>query len=308
MITKQIIFSQYSRERLLKFQTETTLYEEKGKRYTKKRALNSEGVTHVKSMYENYILLNEQCKNVKACKAILQKNEIIFEYINGNTLENLLIKAIINNNEREFFRIIDQYVQLVRGLGTESINNFKSNKEFIEIFGIQFEQEKVEVLEISNIDLIFSNIIIDDNGEFYIIDYEWVFNFKVPILFVIYRSLYYFYLENNYYIEKLKLCFDEILAYVKISKSDKILFDKMEQNFQNYVYGEKKKYGTPSAYFKKAKSVEDLEGSIEDLKQRLQQKDEQIRQRDEQINNIYNLRGWKVLCGYYRFINKVKKK
>ena len=43
--------------------------------------------------------------------------------------------------------------------------------------------------------MIFSNIILDENekenGKWTVLDYEWVWDFAIPVQFVIYRALYY---------------------------------------------------------------------------------------------------------------------
>ncbi len=80
--------------------------------------------------------------------------------------------------------------------------------------------------------MIFSNIFLNNN-ELIIIDYEWVFDFAIPKSFVIWRSLYHFSqsydIDVNRYIE-----FD----YTKYQKN----FTFMTKLFENYVFGEEKKY------------------------------------------------------------------
>ena len=49
--------------------------------------------------------------------------------------------------------------------------------------------EKIADSKVSNLDLIFPNIILTD-GTWNVIDYEWTFEAEVPLKFIIHRAIY----------------------------------------------------------------------------------------------------------------------
>ena len=82
----------------------------------------------------------------------------------------------------------------------------------------------------ANIDFIGSNIIINDKIN--IIDYEWVFNFSVPINYIIYRILLYYENEN---INKKDFNLKTILRELDITENEEEKYWEMDRNFTNYV-------------------------------------------------------------------------
>ena len=108
---------------------------------------------------------------------------------------------------------------------------FNSNsKEFENIFGKVEFNDKIEVIKPANIDFIGSNIIVNDKIN--IIDYEWVFNFSVPINYIIYRILLYYENEN---INKKDFNLKTILRELDITENEEKKYWEMDRNFTNYV-------------------------------------------------------------------------
>ena len=81
---------------------------------------------------------------------------------------------------------------------TNMFKEFTLTSEYTKIFGNTSPITKEKSLIITNLDMLFHNIIIKDN-EAYCIDYEWIFEFPIPIEFLIYRMISTFYSKYNMY-------------------------------------------------------------------------------------------------------------
>ncbi len=187
----KVLYSKYNSERAKEFQTKTLIYEIDGQRFVKKEALVDEAIPHIKKMKENYHTLKSSIisDNIKLAEIISEDDRsIIFEYIDGVSLEELFYQALENNEEVD--KIIDEYkVFLKTGFKTK-LFNIDDAQEYENFFGNIDKIQLIGTLSFngaSNIDLIFSNIIYK-GGDIYLIDYEWVIN-NCPIEYVEFRAI-----------------------------------------------------------------------------------------------------------------------
>lgn len=67
------------------------------------------------------------------------------------------------------------------------------------------------------------------------VDYEWTFDFPVPVLFVVYRIIWYY---GKTHAHREVIDTEAILEKFQITEREKLVFSKMEQHFQNYICGE----------------------------------------------------------------------
>jgi len=178
--------------RTKEFQLTTTIYEEGGQKYVKKEASCIEAIPHLQRMKKNYEALGATIINPKINLAKIVEEtttSLTFEFIDGISLEKKFYTAL-EKNDIEAYRIIDGYKEFIAtGFKTKEIKSLSGN-EYQKVFGDNYFQDdnKLSFSEISNIDLIFSNIIYR-HDEIYIIDYEWVFDFPVSLDFVYFRAI-----------------------------------------------------------------------------------------------------------------------
>ncbi len=190
----KILYVKINSERSKEFQLKTIIYEENGQKYVKKEAITPEAIAHLKRMQKNYEKLTSAIinPNIKLTKIIAEtNNSLTFEFIEGESLEQQY------NQAKKFGKgeaVIDRYKKLLyEGFATLPFDvDSMLTDEFKAILGdfnySQF-QGKPCFKDISNIDLIFSNIIFK-NDDIYLIDYEWVYNFNIPVEFSIFRALH----------------------------------------------------------------------------------------------------------------------
>jgi hypothetical protein len=155
-----------------------------------------------------------------------------FSYIEGVRYDKRFSEIIKTGNmtaiQEELMQLKDILYQV------RERESFSKTEEFEKVFGknISDRLEGKMAYIVSNIDMIFSNMILKDNKN-YITDYEWVFDFPVPIDYVLYRSL----LLNIDYSMMDESRKQELLAFLNISNEDKCCYEKMEEGFQQYVSG-----------------------------------------------------------------------
>ena len=193
----KILYVKNNSERAKEFQLRTTVYEEdNGEKFVTKKALYPEAIPHLKRMKESYTKLTQAIINpkIKLAKIIAETDDsLTFEFIQGESLEKRYndIKKI-SASKAEI--LIDDYFELLKtGFKTTVFDSDTMLTDTHKIlFGdIDYKQfdGKLCFEGISNIDLIFSNILFFEES-IYLIDYEWVFDINIFVDYAAYRALH----------------------------------------------------------------------------------------------------------------------
>jgi hypothetical protein len=127
----------------------------------------------------------------------------------------------------------------------------------------------VEAFGISNMDSVFSNFVKNEQGV-WCIDYEWVFEFPVPVEYIAYRALLYFYKENAVYLQKQGYDRDVFLKWFIPSEETIALYDKMELAFQQQVHGQEVRYIYLERYKKRIDTIENMQKGLALKEQHIQ--------------------------------------
>lgn len=230
---RRIVYSKYSNERAHKFNIKTSiLQDEQYRRIVQKVGASSESREHIENIYNYSTSLSDVYAgtdfNINEC---LRVGEVLeFKYIEGKTLEEKLDELLAEKDYIEIVNIIKKYADNIYNV--KRVSAFNISKEFIDVFGNVRLPHHLQACDISNIDLIFSNIIVTDKWT--VIDYEWTFEFQVPLNFIIYRAIHYYLYGSVKRQELLELGFYKLLG---ISSDEIDQYKKMEENFQNYILG-----------------------------------------------------------------------
>lgn len=192
----KILYVKNNSERAKEFQLKTIIYEQDGVKYVKKQAIVPEAIKHLKKMKVNYQKLSDSIidPKIKLAKIVNEdKDSLTFEFIDGISLENKFNDALAINKEASY-EIIDEYMELLRS-GFKTIE-FDSTTVLTDEYRDIFSNLDFTLLDkqlcfngISNIDLIFSNIIYKSDS-IYLIDYEWTYLMNIPIDYIAYRSIH----------------------------------------------------------------------------------------------------------------------
>ncbi len=252
------VFAKYSGARSDKYRAATVIYSDAAgrSREVRKIALSKEAGPHVDDIFVNYLKLEKQYEGSKLqpnkCRRISgepdlpafgELNEVSgcvgLEYLEGISMEEYLDALEDGHEYEKMLDLLKQYEEILKSV---SGDKFVNSDEFIKIFGARIPENDMSAA-LSNIDMIFPNIVFSadkkEKGTWNVIDYEWTFDFPVPLKFIIYRALFY-YTESHKgsgflkYINRRGL---DLFAEFDISPAEKTGFSAMEASFQVYIVG-----------------------------------------------------------------------
>jgi glycosyltransferase involved in cell wall biosynthesis/cell division protein FtsL len=146
-----------------------------------------EGIHHIRRIAESQQLFAKYYKNVEISKTWIKDDKLFAEFIDGIPLSDFYIKAIQNNDKDEIIRLFKYHLELALGKNNTCI--FKSTDDFINIFGETNSFVGEAALNFTFFDPLPENIIFI-NGDIKkpcFIDYEWFFDFPIPISFQKFR-------------------------------------------------------------------------------------------------------------------------
>ncbi len=223
-LSEDIDFVKINSDRIDEFRTITTI---KSDGFVYKSSFSSESDPHIKNMHEESKF---KLGKIKYLDCELIDNSIKYKLLKEKSLETYILDSILDSDKEEFFRLMEEYYD---ALFFESFESEEyANSEFLKVF-----KEKSNVTfhchEKSNLDLIFSNIFIIDE-EYVAIDYEWIFDFQIPLEYKFYRVLLHYTLTNNVF--KAFVSIEEIFNHFDLDASHFSLFRRWDHNFMDYVF------------------------------------------------------------------------
>ncbi len=231
---EDILYAKISNERDEKFQIITEVLKKDEKRFVRKSALHKDAYLHIQKIYANRDLLKDKYSghaDVKICNCEMQGKNIVFEYAEGKRADQYFAEVCATGNKEKIIEVLDSYHKLLYYMADS--DKFEKTPEFINVFGdVEIKSSTVSGTNI-NVDMIFSNVILNDG--YCIIDYEWVFPFSIPVEYVFYKALAtsaaFSVLEEGWK--------NEIYEHFQLDQQKKNVYRKMEENFQAYVKGDK---------------------------------------------------------------------
>lgn len=246
------IYSKLTKERDVKYQIETAIYKkENGEKIVEKRALTAEAQDHVKNMYKTYQKFQKNDKNpFLLCEQ--KENYVCFPFINGVSLYEMIIEAAEKKDREKIFEIFEIYTNLISTMYSEK-NNFEYSDEFYDMFGKTEHLENQKAAKMVDIDLTFDNIIMVD-GIIQIIDYEWTFDFWIPLKFPVYRAVYALWVKHAQLLQEI-IAEDEIYKFFDINEEEITLFKTMNDGFMKSVEGKENSYTKMLENYKKPEQI-----------------------------------------------------
>ncbi len=230
---REIIYTNYPYERDPKFNTRTEIVIDNGIKKVYKYPKSEKSKAHIAQMYNYYSTCRDIVgqNDVRLCKCEKENDRVVFEYIEGDDIRDILCRLIKDGNISQVVCILEKFYEVITALCEEK--EFYPSHEFMNVFGniVPKYDGKILVMNPANIDLNFDNIILSD-GKFVILDYEWTFSFDVPIEFILYRGINCLLVYNSK--------FEELNLFEKfgINKENIEIYSNMEDAFQKYVLGD----------------------------------------------------------------------
>ncbi len=230
----KVLYTKYSTERHKKFMIKTSIVEENGVKYITKTPMNNESREYVMSLSKKYEALSRLYDASGICinKCEFVEDGIKLDFVEGITFEELLDESYLKQEYDKLLELIKDYKERI--IDSVSSGRFVSTQEFVEVFGELELSFDLPAVEVSDIDMIFGNIIIDDSNNWNIIDYEWSFDFAVPANFILYRALSDYLYKHN---KRDDLWEMDILRRFGISEEEEQIYANMDKSFHEYVKG-----------------------------------------------------------------------
>lgn len=261
---RETIFVKYSNERDDRFKIKTVISQDNnGNRYVEKHALTKAAQKHIEQIAEYGKQLNHCAKDTKfRFNQCVAANGILdCAYIKGEPLSAILNQKVLSGDHAGAMELVLDYCSELYKMATEP---FSMTEEFRAVFGnSEFDGAHKSCL-VTDIDMIFSNVIVSGN-DWNILDYEWTYNFPIPVKFVVFRAM----LAAG---ETVGAFLRNHLQQLGISEDEFQKFMEMESRFQLYVKGEEIQLHDFQNMQKKAGLASALE--VEALTQALKQKQE----------------------------------
>ena len=232
------VYTRFSNERRTGAQIRTDLYRDR----VEKRAAGLEAVEHVLAMQTMGPLLEKSLQGIRILGKECEVNRVTFAdaedrcvklaFVQGESLEQTLDKMLEAGQAQQ---VADVLLDFCKSLRSSSVlSGFTMTEHFREIFGDvdDWQQYNWKTLPVNNIDLVCQNVLLSDKAV--VIDYEWTFDFPVPVDFLVFRFLY-FYLEAKH-----RTCiecetFVHLYERAGITTEQRDVFLAMETAFQRYV-------------------------------------------------------------------------
>lgn len=230
----------YNNYRRSNFQTATVILEGDGKRHVVKRGLSPDCDPHIASLQGKFYLLDKAYSKFHVIPPMIVGSEAHFEFDRGVSLLAKLCSIIRMGELAEFELELMKFAGAV-GSAAKTDGHWWKHQGFIKIFGAvpaQFQRPML-CLSPANIDLVFSNVHVrnDEAVPYAMFDYEWTFDFAVPLEYVIWRALHRFEKTLGATTHQ-KWPIDRLCRTVGVDIASTPMFESMEQGFQKYVYGE----------------------------------------------------------------------
>ena len=225
----ECVYCRNTVSRKKEFQVKTVIYMENGEKKVKKEALYPEGIGHIKNTFENTELLRELYREKLSSTSMVENCLISKFYKKQYSLGDKLREYILYKNEPAIRELLELWKNLIIGQ-SENICRFTQTSDFIKVFGNADGLEGELSTRISNIDCNSENIFFLNDGDIKIIDYEWTFDFSIPVDFSLYYVLLDFYECSSDIIT-----WKELLGYTNINKEKTDIYEKMRTHFYNYI-------------------------------------------------------------------------
>ncbi|RAP44637.1 MAG: hypothetical protein BZ136_08680 [Methanosphaera sp. rholeuAM74] len=275
-------------ERKQRYRTITYIYSDNNDTRVVKYPLNEFSKQHLLRMHEGS---KNSFGKIKFLENTFDDYYFSYPYIEHESFEKTLIKTIINHDKDGFFELLEEYFDVL------FYGSFKKDDyctpEFLDIFGVKSDK-CFRCHDITNLDVIFSNLFII-NDEFVSIDYEWLFDFSVPLEYIFYRVIHHHHVSNPLFRDFITL--DEIFEHFDLDTDNFDLFKEWEKHFLNYAISHMKKPKTRITAKKsvnKLDNVDAINKGYQAFKKENEILNKRVEEQEKLINTYKYSTSWKI--------------
>lgn len=224
----QVIYKKCSNDRDFKYAVFTDICQNQfGDRKVIKYSMNCAGNGHLKHMYAMGKKMAQifRGSRLEICYSEYRENMIVMKYIFGETFEKNLDDLISLGKIHKAQEELMCFIGNLKSMATEK---FYVTEEYKSFFGENYPEQSMGCMAVTNIDLIPSNLFCE-NGKWIVVDYEWSFDFPIPVEFIIYRIMIYFINSSD---ARKKIKTHDFFVF---SPEEEAVFEHMEREFQDSI-------------------------------------------------------------------------
>ena len=269
-----------------------------------KTPISAKANKHIKRMVEGS---KYDMGKIKCLDAKLIGNSLYYDFIDQKSCEYLMLDFISKNDKEKFFELIEEIYDAL------FYNSFETDKyataEFLNIFK-EKSKIKFHCHEKSYLDLILGNMFLID-GEFTTIDYEWIYDFPIPLEYIFYRTFRYHFYSSKLFREFTS--FEEIFAHFNLDTENLKLFRSWECNFLRYILNRpplthsKKIPINNMAKLEQLEKYDQIQNEIELKNKEIRKLNKELEKKDTEINSLLNSKSWKMTKPLRKFKSILKK-
>lgn len=295
----ELLYARYNRHRLPPFQIETSIWRDRDRKFVLKKALGSDAVPHLQRLHEQAAPIRHSLRGDRLRLpevAVIDAQTLRFDFVEGRSLDALLVGAFREQDQARFLGIIADYLALLNSAFT-TVPMPVFTEAMQQVFGLASPAELDGLgpfLTPALADLVFENILVAGEAH-YLIDHEWVFEGCLPVSFVLFRSLFYFYEKQKAYGLEAWMPLAAVLEHFALAPETVRRCREMDEAFQAYVFGRERCYRYKDRYAKYAHSVPSLMETIEHQRQVVREYHGEIEHLRQVIDVMQNSRGWQFV-------------
>lgn len=221
---ENVLYVKMNRQRKEQYQIMTKIMEQDGRKYVVKEAMTEEAVPFLKDFSQRgEISHNNKYVNLQS---EYKDGSVSYRYLYGRSMEYRIRECMKEQNAEKIEKILDDFYD--NYFAEKKEVEMYQGEEFCQVFGNYPGKSYYECVSPANVDVICTNIIQEGKKDL-IIDYEWIFDFPVPVAFIMWRMLHELYIC----LPKLeKICpKTKIMEKYDIQKSDREIFLNWSKHF-----------------------------------------------------------------------------
>lgn len=230
---EKLQYVKYNRLRKKEYRIRTSILMREDTQSVIQSPLETEAVSHISKLKDNEKIWSGVLKGIECVHGTIVNGCYQAPYINGMNLDVYFY---------QFRHCADTMIHKVNDIFHEKFypqedqkREFYITKDFEEVFGKEGPKKSFS-LAATNVDLIFSNIKLCQQGRLINFDYEWIFEFPIPYEYVLWRAAYLLYDKYAVYLIP-QISKEDFLIKVGIAQENLSVYQKMEDKFVEYVYG-----------------------------------------------------------------------
>lgn len=224
-----ITYIKYNSKRKDLFNLITMFAHEQGKKLVYKKAFSNLSKDFLKSLPQKRALITSNV--ITPVEVKIDDDVAIFEYIEGKTFLNRIKEYLEKGDKKGVDEVLQEFDSILNSLSTDNkVDEFP--EEYVNIFGSDKKYGKYIYPGI--VDLNLDNLIIKDK-KIYLIDYEWMWDFPIPLEYVKFRTIFYLFAAlKGRIMRNIEYIYEKL---IEVATDDLVL---MEAHFQNHVLREER--------------------------------------------------------------------